>query len=391
MVRASPTLPSVTRTGPTLLGPTLLGTSRPGSGLPLLSHPSLRRAGPGRRPWPSVGVIAESLRAVVDLALPLVCASCARPGVACCPDCLAACGWPGGEPLVRSPRPRPDGLPTTWAAGAYEGELRRLLVAYKDGDRRDLAEPLARLLRPVLRAAAQDVAQAVTDRGAGEHTLLVVPVPSSAAARRRRGDAPLADVVATAVAPGARRRPPELLRVRRRVADQAGLDAAARAGNLAGAFAATRAGESLLPGRTCLLVDDVLTTGATLVEAARAVRAAGGRPVVAAVLAATPRRGRRRPSPREGRGQAAGEPPNLSLVSKDPQSFGQAAHQATFGGGRRLPLVHEAPGSAIGPDVDRRRARERPTDRDAGRGHPARLLAGLAPESVSERSVHGRR
>ncbi len=167
MVRASPTLPSVTRTGQTLLGPTLLGTSRPGSGLPLLSHPSLRRAGPGRRPWPSVGVIAESLRAVVDLALPLVCASCARPGVACCPDCLAACGWPGGDPLVRSPRPRPDGLPTTWAAGAYEGELRRLLVAYKDGDRRDLAEPLARLLRPVLRAAAQDVAQAVTDRGAG--------------------------------------------------------------------------------------------------------------------------------------------------------------------------------------------------------------------------------
>ena len=76
-----------------------------------------------------------------------------------------------------------------------------------------------------------------------------------------------------------------------RLADQAGLDAAARAANLTRQLRVPRRVAAGLAGRRILLADDVLTTGATLAEGARAIRAAGAHPVAAAVIAATPRRG----------------------------------------------------------------------------------------------------
>lgn len=72
----------------------------------------------------------------------------------------------------------------------------------------------------------------------------------------------------------------------RRVADQSGLSADERMRNLAGALIAA----PLVRGRQVVLVDDVITTGASLVEAARAVEAAGGVVLAAATVAATPRR-----------------------------------------------------------------------------------------------------
>lgn len=258
--------------------------------------------------------------AALDLALPLSCAACGRPGAPCCAVCAAELTWagsgrdsprglpsglptglprglpPGAAPRRVTPSPAPPGLPPTWAAGPYEPPLRDLVVAYKDGDRRDVRRALGAALAPALLAAAR-----------GSETVILVPMPTSPAARRRRGDDPLADLLAVAAGrlrddrAGRDVRVVPALRVTRRVADQSRLDAAARAANLAGAFEATRD----LGGLPCVLVDDVLTTGATLAEAARAVRLAGGRPAACAVLAATPRRRVRRDPPGARRSEPA--------------------------------------------------------------------------------------
>jgi predicted amidophosphoribosyltransferase len=86
----------------------------------------------------------------------------------------------------------------------------------------------------------------------------------------------------------------EALKPRRRVADQAGLNARQRAVNLEHSMVVRPRWESAIAGSHCIVVDDVLTTGATLVEAARALRSSGASSVVAATVCATQRRSRPR-------------------------------------------------------------------------------------------------
>ena len=126
---------------------------------------------------------------------------------------------------------------------------------------------------------------------------MLVPVPSRPSTVRQRGHDPTLAMTAAAARrlrrEGLDVRPAALLRTRPGLADQAGLDARARAANLAGSLCCPTAGVRRLRARTgrvhVVVCDDVLTTGATAAEAQRALTAVGLPPVGIAVVAATRR------------------------------------------------------------------------------------------------------
>lgn len=204
---------------------------------------------------------------LLELVLPRVCAGCSAPGCALCPDCLA----PLARPRRHRPQPCPQELPSLVAAAPYAGPVRAALLAHKEDGRLALARPLGRALAGCLELL--------------QETGVLVPVPSSRQAVRQRGhDHARRLAAAAARSAGLRSRP--LLVPARAVADQAGLDAGARAANLSHALRARHR----LDGVPVVLVDDVVTTGATLAEAARALRAAGADVRGCVVVGATVRR-----------------------------------------------------------------------------------------------------
>lgn len=244
-----------------------------------------------------IGIARRSLGATLELALPTTCGGCGVPGVTWCDACAEEAGratYPGDARQV-CPTPRPRGYPPTWAASPYDAAARKALVAFKDGDRRDLVAILAPMLSDAMAAALAGDPQLRAVLTSGNGPVFVVPVPSSPAAVRRRGDAPL-DLLARAAVRQVGLSSLDLivspaLRLRRRVADQSGLNHRQRASNVECAMQVRPRWRTSIGGVACLLVDDVLTTGATLVEAARALLAGGAGHVAAATVAATQRRG----------------------------------------------------------------------------------------------------
>ncbi|MDQ1038257.1 putative amidophosphoribosyltransferase [Streptomyces sp. V3I8] len=216
---------------------------------------------------------------LTDLVLPAECGGCGRPRTVLCPGCRAA--LTGDGPARVRPDPAPPGLPVVHAAAPYEDQVRATLLAHKERGALMLAGPLGAALAGAVRAGLG------TGGRAGEHPcgadlrgapVLLVPVPSARRAVRARGHDP-ARRIALAAAAGLRRggtpaRVLAVLRQRRGVADQSGLTARQRLDNLAGALEVAPAGRELLAGGgRIVLVDDLMTTGASLAEAARALRA----------------------------------------------------------------------------------------------------------------------
>ena len=220
-------------------------------------------------------------RIVLDLLYPPVCLGCeaalADPDALCAtcfrqlrpitPPFCPVLGIPFEADLgagMRSAEAMADPPPFARARAAvlYNGMARRIVGQLKYGDRPELARFCARLMA----AAGSEIL--------GEDAVLV-PVPLHR--RRRLGrrynqSAELARAVGAltgvAVAPG-------LLRRTRPTRQQVGLTAQARQRNVAGAFAVDAGAMNRLRGRRVVLVDDVVTTGATVKAATRALKRAG--------------------------------------------------------------------------------------------------------------------
>jgi predicted amidophosphoribosyltransferase len=222
---------------------------------------------------PRSGSWAEVGRTALDLVLPQECAGCAVPGWAWCPQCDRACG--SGTLVV------PGALPIR-AAARYGGPAGGAVVAFKEHGVRRLAAPLGRMLARAVVAALADSGW-TGSRSPLEQPLWLVPVPSRRSARRVRGGdhmqvlaARAAGQLRTAGIPAHRL---AALDHARAGIDQQGLTRAQRRANLAGAL---RAGG--IPPGPVVVVDDVLTTGATAAEAVGAMRVAGARVVAVAAI-----------------------------------------------------------------------------------------------------------
>jgi predicted amidophosphoribosyltransferase len=198
--------------------------------------------------------------ALTDLVLPRSCVGCGWPGQAWCAGCRRT-------EVVRADA---GGLPVL-AAGEYTGALRAALIAYKERGRRDLARPLGELLARAVRRP---------------EPVVLVPVPSAPGVARARGGDHVARLARIA-GRCAGARVATSLHLGRPVSDSAGLNRSDRARNLHQAMVA---GPPPRAHRTAVIVDDIVTTGATLREASRALEAAGWAVCAGAVVAATARR-----------------------------------------------------------------------------------------------------
>jgi ComF family protein len=227
---------------------------------------------------PSLRRLAD---AALDLAFPASCPGCGREGAPLCAACQPALDarltLPGGTPIgLPADLPAPL-LQLEWCA-PFAGPVRAALHHLKYGGERRLAEPLGA-------AVARRWARA------GSGAEIVVPVPVHAERERRRGydqAALIAEVTGERLGLPVVR---ALERGRATIA-QFELGRDDRAANVAGAFrlrsseaAAGRAVSRAVVGRWVLLVDDVVTTGATLAACAGALEAAGALAVSAIAVA----------------------------------------------------------------------------------------------------------
>ncbi|MGF6821538.1 putative amidophosphoribosyltransferase [Microbacterium sp. ZKA21] len=202
---------------------------------------------------------ARLIDEILSVLLGASCAGCDEPGRVLCDGCR--------ELLRAAPAQRvlTGGLSAT-AALSFEGVAARCIRAVKEEGSTLLVRPLAAALHEALPS---------------DPKALLVPVPTSRASFRRRGYR-----VPEMLVRACGRRTARLLAHAGGTEDQRGLGRAARERNVAGSMRARHLGA----GEEVVLVDDVITTGSTLVEAAEVLSEAGFRVRGAVALAATPKR-----------------------------------------------------------------------------------------------------
>jgi predicted amidophosphoribosyltransferase len=208
---------------------------------------------------------------MLDLVLPLECGGCGAPSTKWCAACARQLAVKADEPHLISPRVDP-GVPVL-SLGRYAGARREAIVAVKEHGRADLIAPLAVALRAGL--------ERLLTWGVVGTPLTIVPAPTRRSAARLRGGDPVTRM-ALAAAAGLRDVDVlQALRLRALVRDSVGLSSADRQRNVAGRVKISRHFEVL--ANDVLVVDDIVTTGATAGESIRVLRIAGAH--VAGVLA----------------------------------------------------------------------------------------------------------
>lgn len=230
-------------------------------------------------------------RRLLDSILPPLCLGCNEivdePGGLCttcwpgfsfiaAPHC-ARCGVPFAEDLAAGAEcgaclRRAPGYRRARAALVYDNESRRLVLPFKHGDRTDMA-----------RACGSWMASAGRELLADAELIAPVPLHWRRLFTRRYNQALLLARSVSTASKG--RLVPDLLRRARWTGSQAGLKAQERRTNVRRAFELHPRWATVVRDKTVLLVDDVLTTGATVEACARALQRGGARHVDVLTLA----------------------------------------------------------------------------------------------------------
>jgi len=245
----------------------------------------------GARPEITASAYRRTMGALADLIMPPLCLACREPlsvHDALCPDCWRGIdfiraplcdrlGLPmpfdaGGIMVSAAAVARPPAYDRARAVGAYAGVMRALIHGLKFNDRHDVRYLFGRWL---------------TEAGADliRDSEVVVPVPLGRwrmLTRRFNQAAILSREVARLT--GRAYEPMGLSRTRA-THTQVGLTRLQRKENVAGAFAVPPRRAAMICGRNILLVDDVITTGATVGACAEALKGAGARRVDVLALA----------------------------------------------------------------------------------------------------------
>ncbi len=209
---------------------------------------------------------------MLDLVLPLECGGCGARSTRWCDACAKELAVRSDEPHLITSRVEP-GVPV-FSLGRYAGARRQAIVAVKEHGRADLIGPLAAALRAGL--------SHLLTWGIVGVPLTVVPAPTRRWAAMRRGGDPVARI-AQAATEGCRDiTVVQAVRTRPLVADSVGLSSADRQRNIAGRVKVVRSVGAGSAGEV-LIVDDIVTTGATACETVRVLQTIGA--TVVAVLA----------------------------------------------------------------------------------------------------------